>query len=285
MNGITDSGPRHITGAPDLSDTGQWRLIIYLAKRGMSAWIKSTEDPTARVGHLFTSAWEHSEETLLRNIENTVYDHPRILDDYSADIIIETEKCLWVPAALTGENPEAKCEEWFTQVWAGTENQFLTDECGDKLCLHLLADGLKDFLSRTFAGTRISSHQTQLVRNLAGRAADDTRTYVDIRDHEADFVIFSGKNLLVCVTKEWYSESDIVWHLFNLLEIHGIDPRKAQVCLSGKRTVREQIARETRPYLGFLMLTMVPRVECDTPLPLGVVFCAARNNNIKSKER
>lgn len=277
MNSITDFDGRR-TGIPDITDTGQWRLIIYLGKGGISVWIKSTEDPTARVGCLFTSVWQPGEDNLLRRIENSVYDHPRVLDDFSADIIVETEKCLWVPRALTGDNPESLCEEWFTQVWPGMESEFLTDECGDKLCLHLLTPGLKDFLARTFPGTRIASHQTILVRNLAGRAADDTRMYVDIRDHEADLLIFSGKNLLCCVTREWHAPADIVWHIFNLLDIHGINPRKAQVCLSGKRDIREFIAKETRKYLGFVMLTMVPRVESDTQLPLGAVFCAARNN-------
>ncbi len=284
MNAITDSENR-MNPLPDISDTGQWRLIIYISKAGISAWIKSTEDPTVPVGQLFASKWQISDDGLLQRIENAVYDHPRVLDDFSADIIIETEKCLWVPSVLAEDNPEEDCEQWFSQVWPGMEKEFLTDEAGDKLCLHMLTPGLRAFLARTFPGTRIMSHQTQLVRNLAGRAADETRMYVDIRQHEADLLIFSGKHLLCCVTREWHSESDIIWHLFNLLETYSIDPAKAQVCLSGLRGVRDTLAREARRYLSFVMLTMVPKVDCNTPLPLAATFCCARNNFIARKEK
>lgn len=277
MNAFTDSESR-FGALPTISDTGQWRLIIYIGKGGISAWIKSTEDPTTPVGQLFASVWQPSDDGLLTRIENAVYDHPRVLDDFSADIIIETEKCIWVPQALAEENPEINCERWFAQVWPGMEEEFFADECGDKLCLHMLTPGLRFFLGRTFPGTRISSHQTLLVRNLAGRAADDTRMYVDIRQREADILIFSGKNLLCCMTREWHSETDILWHVFNLLETYGIDPSKAQVCLSGMREIRERLAREARRYLGFVMLTMVPKVDCATPLPLAATFCCARNN-------
>lgn len=269
----------------DLSDTGQWRLIIYLGKTGISAWLKSTEDPTIPVGRLFASRWERQPEGLLSRIENAVYDHPRVLDDFSADIIVETEKCLWVPKALTEDNPEEKCEEWFGQVWPGMETEFITDDCDEKLCLYALVPGLHDFLGRTFPGTRISSHQSVLVRNLAGRAADDVRLYIDIREGEADLIAFSGKNLLHCSTHRWEAETDIIWHAFNLLEVYGVDPAKAQVCLSGDRTLRENIARDMREYLSFVMLTMVPRVESDTPLPLAATFCAARNNFIDHTEK
>lgn len=283
MNNDIDRESRRLRGY-DLSDTGQWRLIIYLSKTGMSAWLKSTEDPTIPVGLLFTSSWNPDSEGLLGRIQNAVYDHPRVLDDFSADIIVETQRALWVPKELAGEHPEEECEKWFAQVWPGMETEFMTDECGDKLCLHMLVKGLKDFLARTFPGTRIRSHQTLLVKHLSGRAADDIRFYIDIREREADMVLFSGKNLLHCSTHGWEEETDIIWHVFNTLEVYGIDPAKAQVCLSGLRRERESIGRRMREYLSYVMLTMVPKIDTTSPLPLAALFCAARNNFLDNHE-
>lgn len=265
----------------NISDTGQWRLIAYIGGKGIGAWLKSTEDPTLPVAELFAAQWEADPDGLLANIENAVYDHPRILDDFSADIILETGKALWVPRPELIEpdcEPEEMCDRWFGALWPEHETDYITDEYDDMLCLHMLAPGLKSFIARTFPGARVQCHQTVLVRNLAGRAADDPRMYLDIRDGVVDILLFSGRNLLSSSTHSWESETDIMWHAFNLLEVYGVNPRKAQICLSGDRRVRESLARSMRQYLGFVMLTMVPRVESATPMPLAAIFCAARNN-------
>ena len=99
MNGLTSA---------DFADTGQWRLILKIFPSGMSAHLENTIHTDLEPQLLFSTQWEVDGANLLRNIENAVYDHPRVLDDFSARIIIYERKVLFMPTELIEETEGAE---------------------------------------------------------------------------------------------------------------------------------------------------------------------------------
>ena len=72
-----------------VGDVADWRLICVISSRRMCAYLKHT-DPTRDLEVLFDESWRDDSSSLLSRIENLVYDHPQVLDDFSADIIIDS---------------------------------------------------------------------------------------------------------------------------------------------------------------------------------------------------
>ncbi|MDE6637022.1 MAG: hypothetical protein K2K32_02155, partial [Muribaculaceae bacterium] len=84
----------------DILDTGQWHLAVDISKEGFGAWLLPESSLGLNPRVIISQAWNPSEEGLLARIEDAVYDNPTVLDDYSADIIIESDRQLWLPANL-----------------------------------------------------------------------------------------------------------------------------------------------------------------------------------------
>lgn len=176
---------------PRIGDISDWRLIVYIRKDGMSAYLKNVENPTDPVSPVFHAYWEPKEEGILGDIENAVYDNSQILDDFSTDIIIETPRLLWVPERVLEE--EGMEEKIFTSVYPVEAEDVHNDMLEGMRCLYTLTPGLISFLRRTFPGARIMSHLTPEVKKFRERISDSPRLYIDIRGDEADFICFDGK--------------------------------------------------------------------------------------------
>ncbi len=89
-----------------------------------------------------------------------------------------------------------------------------------------------------------------------------------------DFVAFDGDRFLAGVSRRWNSQSDIKYHLMNLMEIHGLDPAATQVSLSGLREVKTSLMKDLRKDIAFChATTLLPSVAgTDMPLAAALLF-------------
>lgn len=204
---------------------------------------------------------------MLRNIENTVYDHPQVLDDFSSDIAIIAPKSIWVPTELVEDNIE-EAARLYNQVYTAEENDVMTEAVDDATCVYSLTPGLNGFLQRTFPGARIHPHLAVLASRFRERSSDMPRVYLDIRHNEADFLAFDRRDLLMGATHCWHDPDDIQYHLFNILNVYGLDPDEVQVSLSGLKDVKNKLMPELRKNIAYVMLTMIPAVGTKADLPL-----------------
>lgn len=258
-----DNGYRTIrTGDPS-----DWRLIMVLSATGIEAYLRNAENPTEEVKTILREDWNADGGNLLERIENAVYDHPQLLDDFSTDIAVQTSEALWAPeSVIEGENDPAG--EIFGSVFAGAEEDIMRDYTEGRVCLYMLTPGLKGFLQRTFPGARVRCHQTVLVDRLSGRPADMPRVYIDIRRSMADFVVFDGRKLLMAVTHEWNNPDDIRYHLYNLLDVYGLDPGAVHVSVSGDRDVKNILIPRLRQEVAYVMMTLVPGIAAKEGMSL-----------------
>lgn len=229
---------------------------------------------------MFHEQWGADDENLLKRIETTVYDHPQLFDDFSTEIIINTERAIWVPRKVLDEERESEFMrdeyELYNMVYKSEEEDIFSDELGDKICLYTLVPGLNSFLRRTLPGARTWCQQTLAVRRFTEQVSDMPRLYVDIRSGEADYYAFDGKKLLLAVTHEWNDIMDMVYQVFNLIDIWHLDRGNTQVLLSGKRDMKGEMMKILREHLKYVMLTMLPSAVSKADLPVAVGLAIAR---------
>ncbi|MBD5358453.1 MAG: DUF3822 family protein [Bacteroides sp.] len=227
----------NILTAADYADTGQWRLIVKISASGMCAHIENTIHTDLEPQLLFATEWEPDSDNLLRNIENAVYDHPRVLEDYSARIIVYDPKTLFMPTEAM-EDIEGAEENVYTSVYKADPSDVMVDIEGDLMAAHCLVTGIKGFLNRTFPGAKLESNLMSKVRTLR-QTNDGVKLYLEAREREADFVLLDGRNLLSASTHPFACAADIVYHALNIIDVYELNVKTTPVMLSGEGVTEE----------------------------------------------
>ena len=250
-----------------IGDPSDWRLVCVISERGMEAYLRNMEDPTAEVACLVKEEWNPGDGDLLQKIESTVYDHPQLLDDFTADIALTAPRSLWVPRRILEEWDDLG-DSYYTRIYESDPEDIMRDWDEDKVCLYTLTRGLPAFLQRTFPGAKIRNHQSVLVERFGSRVSDLPRVFIDLREGEADFVLLDGKQLLQAVSHEWGTLEDAEYHFYNLLDVYGFDPKKLEVSLSGLRDEKRELMQRLRERVAYVMMTMVPAVASKAGMSL-----------------
>lgn len=241
-----------------IGDVADWRLICEISANGVYACLKHL-NPTQDIVTLFEERWDENAGDLLNKIENAVYDHPQVLDDFSADVTIVASNAIWVPTCLIEEDDEA-ASRLYNQVYTARECDVMSETVKDATCLYSLVPGLNAFLQRTFPGARIHSHLAVMAARFRERSSDVPRIYAEIRDKKVDILAFDRRNLLMAATHEWHEPNDIQYHIYNIMNVYDLDPKEVQVSLSGLRDVKNQLLPELRKNITYVMMTMLPTV-------------------------
>lgn len=229
----------------DLIDTGQWHLAVDISKHGFGAWLL----PDASLGRtprtIIRQNWPPSEEGLLSRIEDAVYDNPTVLDDYSADIIVECDRQLWLPAELYPTDED--CADAYVSVYGGDILDVMVNDLGKEKCAFILTPGLKSFMQRSFPGARIWSQQS-LLKEAASQPHDSFKCLIDIRDTTMDVILLNRGELLCASTHLWKTEADIAYVVLNILQTYDAQSTDTEVVFSGKREIRQNLGKDLQPY-------------------------------------
>lgn len=247
-------------------DISDWRMVAVISDRGMRAYLRNMEDPTIAVEELFREKWDVG-EGLLARIENAVYDHPQILDDFTSEIIVTAPRALWMPAVQAEEDDELPFRI-YNSVYSAREEDLSVDEFGELLNLYSLEPGLLPFLQRTFPGARVSNHLTILARRFREMGGDYPRLYIDVRDAEADFILYDGDRLLLGVTLPRHTLYDISYYVSTAIDEFGLRNEEIRVAVSGSPEEAKQVIdllRERIPHLIHTVFSGAPQ-ELEMPV-------------------
>lgn len=229
----------------DMLDTGQWHLAVDISIHGLGAWLL----PDASLGRapkvLIDQKWDPSDEGLLSRIEDAVYDNPTVLDDYSADIIIESDRQLWFPSELYPSDDD--CAEAYVGIYGGDILEVMVNELGEEKCAFTLTPGLRSFMQRSFPGARIWSQQA-LLKDAGMHPHENFKCLLDIRQSAFDLVLFSRGKLLCSSTHPWRNDADIAYTLLNILHTFEVPQSDTDVVFSGIRDVRQSLGKTLASY-------------------------------------
>lgn len=225
-------------GPASLADTGQWQLTVEISSTGISAFLNNTEYEGVPTVRLFRQTWDEDPSRLLENIETTVFDNPRMLEDFATRLIITTPKSLWIPEDHTED--EEFDESYFTAVYPAASDDIMADFDSGEVCLYTLTPGLNSFLRRTLPGSRINSHMSVLKTLLRGLeearrgshsyASPLRSVYVNVREGEADIFAFSDTEFLCGATHLWKEPEDLLYRTLLVETAYGFRPH--DTCLT-----------------------------------------------------
>lgn len=235
----------HIGSHPDFLDNGQWHLAIDISRHGFGAWLLPDESLGASPRTISRIAWQPSDEGLLQRIEDTVYDNPTVLDDYSADIIVESDRQLWLPASLYPTDED--CADAYVSVYGGDILDVMVNDLRNEKCAFMLTPGLKSFMQRSFPGARIWSQQALLLE-ASSQPHESFKGLLDIRQSSFDLILFRRGELLSASTHLWKTDTDIAYILLNILQTYDAPSPETEIVFSGIRDVRQSLGKTLHPY-------------------------------------
>ncbi len=225
---------------PSRSDTGLWHLTVYLSGRRVRAWLDLKENPGLPSRILMNEGLPEDGRPLLEKIENCVYDHPEVLDDYSATVIVESPRCLLIPSRILVQGESA--EEMYGKVYGPDAGDVMIDtNSAPETVLFSLTRGLKGFLSRTFSGARVCSHLGRLKQTLRPEEGEGRKVFLNLRDKELDMIAFDGRALLSASTHRIASMREATALLFSLMEIYGLEAADTEVKVAGPEEDMEEL--------------------------------------------
>ncbi|MDE6017694.1 MAG: DUF3822 family protein [Muribaculaceae bacterium] len=233
------------TPRADILDTGHWHLAVDISKDGLGAWLLPNATLSINPRIIINKKWSPSEEGLLERIEDAVYENPAVLDDYSADIIVESDRQLWLPASSYPTDDD--CAEAYVKIYGGDNLDVMVNDLGDEKCAFMLVPGLKSFMQRSFPGARIWSQQL-LLREAGQQPHDSYKYLVDIRPYSVDIVLLDRNKLLCSTTHIWKNHSDIAYIIFNILKTFKAQASDTEIVFSGIHAVRQSIGKALVPY-------------------------------------
>lgn len=242
----------------DYYDTGLWHLTVEMWAGGVKAFIRNLADVTAPVRMLLDEHWEPDAGTALQKIENAVYDHPSVLDDYSATVLIHASDFLWIPSEAV-DSDEGNAEKVFTAIYPATDpDDIFIEMDGDLCCLYSGMRGMKSFFSRTFPGARICGVQPVLLRKFRNYPGGGTRIYIYRGNQSFTILAFEGKKLICACTRQYREDTDILYSLLLSIEAYGLDPQTAEMYVAGETSGRQELMKLLRKHFKFVMLAMIP---------------------------
>lgn len=263
--------PQVILSPADFADTGQWRLIIYITPSSIRGMLKHVSDPSRPLVELLNVNWPDTDPAnLLQNIENAIYDHPALLDDYATEIILRSSAVCFAPNSVIDENDDSEARI-FTTLFPGKDQEILSDRLQYMTALFSMARGIDGFVSRTIPGARIRSHLAVLVEYFAVKHSQSSiNLFLDIRENEADVILLKNGGLLSASVQLWKTPEDLTYRIFNLLNAYSVSHKDVKINLSGLRDVRislTDILRRLGCEVSALPLPSNPSAA-ELPLPL-----------------
>ncbi len=268
----------------DSYDTGEWHLTIFFSRRRAHAFLNHLLDPTVKKRILLDERWKTSEKNLFQKIETVVYEHPTLLDDYSADIIISTPDTLWFPAEMMSD--ESAMEDAYRMIFPQADPADLFIEKDEDLCaITSGAAGLKSFMGRTFPGARISSREMILMRKFRSYPGGGCRLYVHLEDEEVILTSFDGHNLLCAATHEAHTATEAMYVVMMLLQAYSLDPKSTEIFISGDRHLRAELLPMLRKHIRCVMHTMLPSDLEANGIPLASALTARKDKTLPSLKK
>lgn len=217
--------------AADFADTGQWRLLIRIGSRGLVAFLENTIHPEVGLQEMCKVSWKATKSDLKNFIEETVYNYPRLLDDFATRIILYDAEVMFLPTDIA-ESGAGSEEALYKKIYEGKAEDIMTDRDEDITAVWCPGKGVKSFLMRTFPGARISCNLMEKIRNLrkdagkseislsdegkmeirelnCGETNEDVLLLTARREEEGDVILMKGKGLISAATYDIASEGQL----------------------------------------------------------------------------
>ncbi|MCH5239065.1 MAG: DUF3822 family protein [Muribaculaceae bacterium] len=213
--------------AADFADTGQWRLILNIGLSGLQAELNNTIHPELPPQPLCNVSWQPDKEKLRENIEEAIYNNPRLLDDFATTITIFDPLTLFIPTDIAEEKNSAE-EDLYKKVFPSLDEDIMNDRDNDITAVWSLAPGVKSLLLRSFPGARITCNLMQLVKRLRKSNAR-LSLFLNNRGNEIDLILLDANRLISASTHPVSNQENIDEMVERLLSAYAVSKERVNI--------------------------------------------------------
>lgn len=251
----------------EVADYRVWQLVLFVSPIGLEAIYYNHS--TGEVRHRLSSKWECSEEEMLHRLQEAVYEASSMLTDHKVVVVIESKHFVITPGSSVGDDYE--CESLLEMVHSCKGDDVWVDRVEDMAIAYSFVKGLDSFLNRTFIVENTLHHLTPLIGLVLSQGGDSReRMVVDIRRGRVDIVVARGDKLLIANTFEWKEDSDVTYHILNVVRLCQLNQQSVMINLYGDKDIRTKISPVLRKFVTYVVPSSMGNVS-DIPLSISVI--------------
>lgn len=221
----------------------------------------------------------------IKALENGVYDHAMLLEEYgSVKIVVHSPHFVVMPQELVdGAMAEKVLAASFTRV----DGAVLTSSIA-RSGVAVACDYPRDvlgFLQRTYVGASIMHHLVPLCSYCLEAHNEDTGCeHIFITPAEAHIVAMKQGHLQLANTFTYRSIEDVVYYALNVWKASDLDSRRDKVLLSGDNALCRALAEHLREWISYVMPEVAPTLALKLgkdaiTMPFNLLALALYENN------
>lgn len=238
---------------PDL-----WQLSLRLSERSLDVLLYSPVENNSLIYRAIDL--EPEDGSILKSLENVVYDNPLLLSDFGKiSIVVETQCVLPVPAEVTALEER---EMLMDAAFPGFDGCMYDNTTGSRNATLLFGidNDLAAFIGRTFFGARIYHHLSPLSKYFvaSARRANGCRVYANLREKSVDVIAVDHGDILIVNTLTFNMSVDAIYYILACYHIAGLSMVETELFVSGTAAVRDEIVPVLRNYIGSVMPVIFP---------------------------
>jgi len=244
------------------------RLVMVFGSRGLSGYFipENRSLPVERVSSHATGP----DVNLLEYIENAVYDHPELIDDIPAQILVSTPYHLLFPEDTSEDDMLTLAADVFG---LDAEDIFVEEYIPGVFSVFGLCKGFRSFILRTFPGIDVQHISRPIAKKgVVSTSSDEEKILVSVREDGADFLAFRGRALLHGSSREVSARGDIIYYSFKIWNECGFNPSAATIWLDAPKELRDDILPMLRRHINYARILAAPTVNETITMPLPVAL-------------
>ena len=199
-------------------------------------------------------AFDSTGNEMKRVLEDTVYNNPVLLNEYSGTTIaLHSQRFALMPAEIADTALAQRVLEAST---ASIDGEMLMCEVKntDAAIACDVPQGVTAFLQRTFGNPVLLHHLAPLCTYCAAAYADDNGClHINIGDKEAHIVATRNGRLQMANTYPYRQLDDIVYFALAVFKECHFDSHADKVMLTGDNELRAQLAEQLRQWIAYVM--------------------------------
>lgn len=249
------------------ADTRRFYLHLLLSEREMKGYF-SPYIPDGHAPRLGCRVKYTPDDKLLTHIENAIYDHSTLLEDYDGRILIDTDKVLFFPPDTPHDAVYAAME----RVFAVAPQEIYLSEDTEVITAFTLCDGLKGFIDRTFSGLKVFSVIDVMRKEFSQREGADVQIYADLGQGHVTLLAFRNRRFVHGSVHPFTEVADVAYYIYALWHQLGLTADRGELNVSGPKNHRSELMTIMRRRINYVMMTLLPRLEESDNVPPALLF-------------
>ena len=238
------------------------RLALRLGHDSLHALVYNPNDIASAIYRRLPL--EASSASLMKSLEEVVYDNPVLLSDFlQIDILIDTPRFAIVPddiIAGDSDMPRALLIKAIGEEAASGE--VIVDDMthiGAIIVMSVDSD-ITAFLRRTFNNPVIRHNLSPQCRYFFDKNRIDNagKMYVNLRRDAMDIIVLGNDSLRMANTFRFRDIMDAVYYIMACRDMLDLDPAGNELLIAGDEALRDEITPILRKFLGYVMPVVPP---------------------------